>query len=260
MASQVGPAGIKTPRAPPVSPPPLRDPLTGELQTEARKKATTLQRLFFPDPLPADLADIQDYCYPEPLEGNPDITPAELREAILKPAQDKAPGPDSIPHRILRLLFEEMEECLRELFTTCLHHSHHPECFRNATTVALRKLAKPDYREPKVWCPIALLNTLGKALETIVAQWLRYIAKKHKLLPATQHGCHRQRDTTTALELLTEQVHTTWGQGRDKVATLLSLDMAAVFPNMSHNQLLHNLHHNSVLSALLQWTTSFLAD
>ena len=153
-----------------------------------------------------------------------------------------------------------MEERLRELFNACLHHSHHPECFRNATTVALRKPAKPDYREPKAWHPIALLNTLGKALEMIVVQQLRYIAEKHKLLPATQHGCRRQRDTTMALELLTEQVHTAWGQGCDKVATLLSLDMAAVFPNMSHNQLLHNLCHDSVLSGLLQWTTSFLAD
>ena len=94
----------------------------------------------------------------------------------------------------------------------------------------------------------------------IVAQQLRYIAEKHTLLPAAQHGCRRQHDTTTALELLTEQVHTTWGQGHDKVATLLSLDTAAAFPNMSHNRLLHNLRRDGVPSALLQWTTSFLAD
>ena len=64
---------------------------------------------------------------------------------------------------------------------------------------------------------------------------IHYIAEHYSLLPQVQHRCRWQQDTTTALELLTEQIHTTWGQGHDKVATVLSLDMAVVFPNMSHN-------------------------
>ena len=83
-------------------------------------------------------------------------------------------------------------------------------------------------------------------------QWLCYIIEKYKLFPTIQHRCHQQRDTTTALELLIEQVYTTWGQDYNMVATLLSLDMAAAFPNMSHNQLLHNLHYDSVPSTFLQ--------
>ena len=62
--------------------PPLQDPLTGEPQTEAREKTTTLET-FFPDSLPTDLADIQDYCYPELLERNPNITLAKLWEVIV---------------------------------------------------------------------------------------------------------------------------------------------------------------------------------
>ena len=44
------------------------------------------------------------------------------------------------------------------------------------------------------------------------------------------------------------------------MATLLSLDMATVFPNVSHQQLLHILQQDCVLTALLKWTASFLAD
>ena len=160
---------------------------------------------------------------------------------IFKLAQDKAPGPDGVTHHILWLLYEDMADQLRELFNACIQQGHHPRCFRDTTTITLRKPAKPDYRELKAWRPITLLNTLGKTLEVVVAWRLRYIAERYTLLPQAQHGCRWQRDTTTALELLTEQVYTAWGQGHDKVATLLSLDMAAAFPNVSHDRLLHIL-------------------
>ena len=245
---------------PPPQFPPLRDPLTGITQTDSRDKVATLRHVFFLEPQPADLEDVQGYNYMEPLEDSPEITPAELKEVIFKLAQDKAPGPDGITHHILQLLYKDMADQLRELFNACIQQGHHPHCFRDATTIALRKPAKQDYREPKVWCPITLLNTLGKTLEVVVAWRLRYIAERYALLPQAQHGCHQQRDTTTALELLTEQVHTAWGQGHDKVATLLSLDMAAAFPNVSHDCLLHILQWDQIPTALLNWTASFLKD
>ena len=103
-----------------------------------------------------------------------------------------------------------MAELLRLLFDTCLQHGYHPQAFRDSTTVTLQKLGKADYRDPKVWYPITLLNTLGKALEVVVVGRIRYVAEKYHLLPTTQHGCCRQCDTLTALELLTEQIHTVW--------------------------------------------------
>ena len=149
------------------------------------------------------------------------------------------------------------------LFDACLQHGHRPQRFRESITIALRKPTKADYRDPKAWCPIALLNTLGKALEAVMARRIRYIAEKYCLLPVAQHGCRQQHNTLTALELLTEQVHTVWSQGtpaRPKVASLLSLDMSGAFPNVSHDQLLHNLRRKGIPTALIQWTASFLAD
>lgn len=42
--------------------------------------------------------------------------------------------------------------------------------------------------------------------------------------------------TETALELLTEQVHTVWRQDKDKVATLLSIDVASASDTVSHRR------------------------
>ena len=240
--------------------PPLKDPRSSTMCTTTGEKVEILRGVFFPQPLATDLEDIPGWCYPTSLEECPSISPEELHHAIFKPAQDKAPGPDGIPHWILRLLFKEMEAPLRSLFNACLEIGHHPHCFHEATTIVLRKPDKPDYTELKAWHPIALLNTLGKALEAIVVGRIWYIAEKYQLLPRAQYGCRRQRDMTTALELLTKQIHTVWGQGRDKVATLLSLDVSGAFPNVSHDRLLHNLRKKGVPTPLVQWTTSFLTE
>ena len=240
--------------------PPLKDTQRGAMCTDIQQKAIVLWDLFFPQPLPTDLSDMEGYNYLPPLEGSPDISVEELQHAVFKPAQDKAPGSDGIPHHILQLLFEDLADPLRALFDACLGLGYHPHCFCEVTTVAIRKPTKADYTEPKVWHSIALLNTLGKALETIVAQRICYIAERDKLLPTAQHGCRWQRNTTTALELFTEQVHTVWGQGHIKVVTLLSLDIAGAFDNISHNRVLHNLQRKGVPTALVQWSTSFLAN
>ena len=47
----------------------------------------------------------------------------------------------------------------------------------------LKKPKKTDYSESKAYRPIALLDTLGKALETVTAKGLSGIAETNHLLP-----------------------------------------------------------------------------
>lgn len=70
---------------------------------------------------------------------------------------------------------------------------------------------------------------------------ISYLAETYHLLPETQMGARKGKSMEIALELLTEQVHTIWGQGSNKIATLLSMDVAGAFDTVSHQQLIHNL-------------------
>lgn len=97
--------------------------------------------------------------------------------------------------------------------------SYHPAPFRHSNTVVLRKPQKPSYNTAKAYRPIALLNTLGKVLEKIVALRLSKLAEEHKLLPDTQMGARPGRSTITALELLTEQIRTVWTKGEARGET-----------------------------------------
>ena len=67
-------------------------------------------------------------------------------------------------------------------------------------------LKKPhkDYTEPKSYRPIALLNTIGKVVETTVADRIRQVLEDTGALPETQIGARKGRSTISALKLLTE--------------------------------------------------------
>ena len=188
-------------------------PLThdGHTANSFEEKAEMLKKSFFPPPPDADTEDIQGFIYAEPKACPLTITKAEVMEAIRRPKADKAAGPDGVPNRILQAFPEKLAEVLTPLYQACLDKGYHPLAFKEANTMALKKPGKEDYTIPKAYRPIALLNTLGKTLESIVAKKITYLAEKHRLLPDTHMGARRGKSTESALELLTEQIHTVWG-------------------------------------------------
>ena len=123
--------------------------------------------------------------------------------------------------------------------------NYYPKRFRAACTIVLRKPSKPDYSDPGAWRPIALLSTLGKIIETLLAHRLSNLAKQEGLLPNCQIGNRINRSTKTALELLVEQIHTVWKTG-NQVALVLSLDITGAFDTVNHIRLLNNLRKKEI--------------
>lgn len=54
--------------------------------------------------------------------------------------------------------------------------------FKHSTTVVIPKPGKPSYRETKAYRPIALMNTVDKILDSIIARRLQYYAEHYHLL------------------------------------------------------------------------------
>jgi hypothetical protein len=82
-----------------------------------------------------------------------------------------------------KLLGKWFLEFLQPLILACYHFSYHPRHFKQSSTVALRKPGKGDYSAPAAWQPVALLNTYGKVLETVVASRITALSKEDSLLP-----------------------------------------------------------------------------
>ena len=71
----------------------------------------------------------------------------------------------------------------------------------------MKKLQKPDYSKPKAYRPIALLDTLRKALEAVISIRICECVEANRLLPEEQIGARKGRSVETALELITDAVH-----------------------------------------------------
>jgi hypothetical protein len=145
---------------------------------QPEEKAEVLRQTFFPPPAQADLSDMDDYEYPPPIEC-PIITTAEIERAVRRASPNKAPGADGISNGILHQMLEILLPSLLKLFNACLEQGYCPAHFKDTITVVLRKPGKDDYTQPKAYRPTALLNTLGKTLEAIIANRLAYMADVH---------------------------------------------------------------------------------
>ena len=138
-----------------------------------------LRETSFPPPPQADLTDVHETVYPDPIGMDEKLTEKEVRAAIFRPKQDKAPGIDGMPNRFLRIVAGELLPQLARMFQARVDLGYHPRELRTANTIVLRKPGKEDYSEPKSYRTIALLSTIGKALETVVVRRLSDCAERH---------------------------------------------------------------------------------
>ena len=242
--------------ATPASTPALVKP-NGELAQQPEEKAEVLRQSFFPPPHQADLTDLEGYEYPPPIEC-PDITTTEIEKAVRRASPNKAPGADGITNGILHQTLDILLPSLHTLFNACLRQGYCPTHFKEAITVVLRKPGKDDYTQPKSYRLIALLNTLGKALEAIVADRLAYLADTHGLLPIRHTGGRKLASTDHAIHFLLQRIYHAWSE--DKVASLLLLDVSGAYDNVSRERLLHNLRKRRVSPNTVGWVASFLSD
>ena len=176
--------------------------------------------------------------------------------ATLKP--HKAPGMDGIPNVILiksmDVLIEHLFFIYRAVFELNVYHNR----WLTSTTLVLRKPGKLAYDIPNAYCPIGLLDTLGKLLSTLVAADLTFLAEKHELLPSNQFGGRPGCNTTDAIHMLTHTVKNAWRSG--KVAATLFLDFQGAFPNTCKDQLIHNMKARRIPSCYIELISNMLTN
>ncbi|KAF2183538.1 hypothetical protein K469DRAFT_582747 [Zopfia rhizophila CBS 207.26] len=95
----------------------------------------------------------------------------------------KAPGPDSILNKILKIVLLLIAQKLAQAVHQCLESGIIPTCLKELITIALCKEGKKDYSLPGSYQLIALENTLAKVIEKRVADMMAAAAERHELLP-----------------------------------------------------------------------------
>lgn len=146
--------------------PPLRLP-SGALSSDPNTQADLLFKGTSAPTIETDLSDIQ-----VPIQRDRASPPFTVEEAVsvitnLKPS--KAPGPDKIPSRVLQTGGTVLATCIVNIANACLDTGRFPTSWKTAKSVIIKKAGKPDYSNPGAYRPIALLNTLSKTIEAMIA-------------------------------------------------------------------------------------------
>jgi hypothetical protein len=171
------------------------------------EKAAQFTATFFPPPPSVDLSDIDSTTYSEPVPINTNITLQQLEKAIFKTSSNKVLCSDEISIAIIKKTFNTTQLHLLAMMQASINLGHFPSCFKTIRTIILRKSPKPDYIKPNVYRPIALENTLGKVLESIITDILSYLTETHQLLPLQHFGGRPGGSGEQAMTILSERIY-----------------------------------------------------
>ena len=108
----------------------------------------------------------------------------EFKSAIHKCIDSSAPGPDKMSWRHWKLIIKN-DNCLSKIINiadTCINLGHWPKYFKTSSTVIIPKPNKTSYDSPKAFCPIVLLNTLGKLVEKVIAERIQFIVVSNNFI------------------------------------------------------------------------------
>ena len=163
---------------------------------------------------------------------------------------------DGITMKLLKKIATPISFPLAHIFTLSVEQGIFPEALKKSRIVPIHKAGKTDscnnYR------PIALLSTISKILEKIIATRLANHLSIHKLIHENQYGFQRHKNTEHNLMQLINYVTKALNDGEYCVGVFI--DLRKAFDVCSHSILLKKLEHLGVRGLALDWFRSYLSN
>ena len=99
---------------------------------------------------------------------------------------NKTPGVDGIPPKLLKEIVEQISTPLAKLFNLSLEERIVPSEWKEADITPLFK--KGSRNKPENYRPMSLTLVVCKLLETLIRDHMVEFLVKHKLINTSQHG------------------------------------------------------------------------
>lgn len=135
------------------------------------------------------------------------------------------------------------------LFRQCDKIRFHPQLSKKSNILILPKTEFRDKILPKSYRPIALLSSLGKGLERLIARRLSFLALKYRILTKNQCSTTPLRSAVDLTTALSCDIQSTWDE--KIVAGCITMDIKGDFDRIQRGSFYKKLreHGSKVLSA-----------
>lgn len=176
----------------------------------------------------------------------------EVENAVLEANQWKTPGNSGLPSMVWNKLWPVISSHVLSLFQTSLDEGILPYQWKEAKIIPVRKPGKPigDYTLPSAYRPISLLCTLGKRLESVIANRIPYMVEENGLLPSNHFSARNRRSAVQALVILQEQIWKAWRA--KKILSLVSFDIKGAYNGVSKERLMERLASRRIPPKLIR--------
>ncbi|KAI3363440.1 hypothetical protein L3Q82_012057, partial [Scortum barcoo] len=189
----------------------------------------------------------EDHCPPV-------ISRADVCRTLKRINTRKAPGPDGIPGRALKVCADQLADVFADIFNMSLLQSVVPTCFKETIIVPVPKKTKilylNDYRPV-----VALTSTIMKCFERLVKSFIT--SSIPDSLDPLQFAYRPNRSTEDAIALTLHTALSHLDQ-RDTYVRMLFIDYSSAFNTIVPSKLVTKLRDLGLNSALCDWILNFL--
>ena len=185
------------------------------------------------------------------------LTKRELKQALKKIKQRKAPGPDKIHGEMLKRLGAAGKDMLLRLINTSWEKAQIPLAWKTAHVIPIPKKGK-DHKLASSYRPISLTSNIGKVAERMINQRLYWYLETTGNLGKNQAGFRKGKSTVDQLFRLTQKVHDGFQRKQHTLAVFVDLQQA--YDRVWRKGLLMKLQDMGVHGSLYKWIKFFLTD
>lgn len=188
----------------------------------------------------------------------PSLTIEEIEQQLNVAKSQKAPGEDRLPVAVQKQIQPVVKNRILALFQASLQEGTLPSQQQHTKIIPLKKPGKDNYTIAKAQRPISLLATLGKILESVIAERLSHAVKTYGLLPANHFRARKQQSTEQALIVLQEYIYVAWR--RRHVISLISFNVKGAYNRVCKERLLQQLKARGIPPRLIRWIEAFYSN
>ena len=184
------------------------------------------------------------------------VTPELVAKKIKAMKDNKSPGVDGIPPKLLMETVEQISIPLARVFNLSLKEGVVPFEWKEANIIPLFK--KGSRNKSENYRPVSLTSVICKLLERLIKDHMVDFLVKHKLLNSSQHGFLKARSCLTNMLCFLEEI-TKWIDVASPV-NIIYLDFQKAFDKVPHQRLLLKLKAHGIGDSITDWIEQWLTD